>query len=375
MTNSSDHRLLLPETIWLETEDYQRANIISNHVKAEKQRWQTYLNLIALFGLESWLAERLPQPKITPKIDTTKQIYYLQVGDFTITAIAVSNLLDEMVQVSSQQLNNHPTHFYALLEINEEAEEAIFRGLLRRDNLDAYLVGGNAASRRAMRSESFREASPLGQVAYSTPSASPGNQSWQTSYGDYSFPLSWFDPEPNHLLAYCQHLTPEAIALPVGQTESTPTVRSTITATRTKLTQWLQDTVIEGWSAIETLIDSEMNLAYSTRNVALEYKKGKLINLGVELNNITMALLVTVKEEEENKLGVVIQLYPISGEQYLPPQVQLTLLSKAGKTLQSSQARERDNYIQLKPFKGKLGKRFSIEIALEDMKVKEDFEL
>lgn len=66
---------------------------------------------------------------------------------------------------------------------------------------------------------------------------------------------------------------------------------------------------------------------------------------------------------------------PAGQETYLPAGVQLNLLSLAGKTLQSVRARERDNCIQLKPFKGKLGKLFSIEVALEERKVREDFEL
>lgn len=81
------------------------------------------------------------------------------------------------------------------------------------------------------------------------------------------------------------------------------------TASRTKLARWLQDTVIEGWSAIKSLIEPKMNPAFNTRNVIQEYKKGKLIDLGVKLNNITMALLVTVKEEQENKLGVIVKLH------------------------------------------------------------------
>ena len=88
-----------------------------------------------------------------------------------------------------------------------------------------------------------------------------------------------------------------------------------------------------------------------------------------------MALLITVKEEAEAKLGVGVQLYPTERAKYLPPHVQLNLISKAGKTLQSVQAREQDNYIQLKPFKGQLGKRFGIEITLGEASIREDFEL
>jgi hypothetical protein len=38
-------------------------------------------------------------------------------------------------------------------------------------------------------------------------------------------------------------------------------------------------------------------------------------------------------------------------------------------------SRPQDSYIQLKSFKGEPGKRFSIEISLGDVSVKEEFEL
>jgi hypothetical protein len=67
--------------------------------------------------------------------------------------------------------------------------------------------------------------------------------------------------------------------------------------------------------------------------------------------------------------------YPTGGERHLPANLKLTLRSKAGKTLQEVISRGQDNYIQLKSFKGKLGTRFSIEVSMGDVKVREDFEL
>lgn len=68
---------------------------------------------------------------------------------------------------------------------------------------------------------------------------------------------------------------------------------------------------------------------------------------------------ITVTPEAAEKVGVLVQLYPIGEARYLSPNLQLTLRSKAGKTLQSTQSRGQDNYIQLKSFKGKPGTRFS----------------
>jgi hypothetical protein len=333
MINYSDRQLLLPETVWLEAEDYENATAKSNRVTGERQRWQTYLDLLALSGLKTWLSDRLPTQKITQK-DLANSTSYLQVGNFTLRAIAVENLLDEIVHIPQQQLQ-YPTHFYVVVEVLEEQEEVILRGLLRRDRLDAYLT------------------EPL-----------------QPELDYYSLPLSRFDPELNHLVFYCQHLAADAIELPVISTES----NSRTIPDLTKLTQWLQDTAITGWSTIENLIDPELNLALSTRNAEREHMRGKLIDIGLEMDRVTMTLLISVREEEE-KLKTKIQLYPTNAEQYLPPAVQLNLLSKKGTALQSVQARERDNFIQLKPFKGKTGTRFSLEITLDNAKITENFEL
>jgi hypothetical protein len=95
----------------------------------------------------------------------------------------------------------------------------------------------------------------------------------------------------------------------------------------------------------------------------------------MQLGSQTVALLVTVTPEASEKVGILVQLYPTGGERYLPANCQLTLRSKAGKTLQSTQSRGQDNYIQLKSFKGKPGTRFSVEVSMGDVSVKEDFEL
>ena len=65
----------------------------------------------------------------------------------------------------------------------------------------------------------------------------------------------------------------------------------------------------------------------------------------------------------------------MNGEKFLPHNIKLQLISKAGKVLQEVTSRIQDNYMQLKPFKGEIGKRFSIQIASDDVIFKENFEL
>ena len=104
-------------------------------------------------------------------------------------------------------------------------------------------------------------------------------------------------------------------------------------------------------------------------------KRGKLIDLGMELQGQRVVLLVNVTEEADNQLSVLVQLHPAGEERYLPPQIALTLLSQAGKKLQEVGSRTQDNYIQLKSFKGRSGIPFSIVVSLGDTCLCENFEL
>jgi Protein of unknown function (DUF1822) len=177
-------------------------------------------------------------------------------------------------------------------------------------------------------------------------------------------------------LYYCSYLKPNSIK--ISEDSANPVsmeLKNPVKETKTKLGKWLQDIFEESWYAIDVLVSPEANLGFSTRNVIMPTRRGKLINLGMQLGNKNVALLVNITEEPEDKIGVLIQLHPTCGDKYLPSNITLKLLSKTGKTLQEVQARYQDNYIQLKPFKGESEKCFSIEVSILDMKICEHFEL
>lgn len=351
--NSSEVRLLLPEVIWLETEHFEQAREISNQVTGEAQQWQTYLNALALLALSEWLGEGIPDKTVSRDTNVIEAVCNLKVGEFKLCPIATEHVLDEVVNIPQDAIERPDlaAHFYVVLEVLEEEEQVIVRGVGRYDQLVNYRRGVNLQL---------------------------------LADGCYQLPLSLFDAEPNHLLFYCRLLEPTAIPLPVASPEGSAVPYLTkvsekllgyVEETRTKLSQWLQGVIDEGWQTIDALISSEANLALSTRNVQVGLKRAKLIDLGMQLGSQTVALLVTITKETEEKLGLLIQLHPTGGQRYLPANLKLTLLSKAGKTLQEVQARGGDNYIQLKPFKGEPGKRFSIAVSLGDVSLREDFEL
>jgi hypothetical protein len=351
LKNLQDFRLLLPETVDLESEHFDRARQISESTDNEALSWQIYLNVLAQLSLIEWLGDRMPDLAISSDDNFSLTAFgKIRVNDFKLTAIATEQIVDEVINLPLQDFLSPElaTHFYVLVEVLEEQEEAIIRGCLRYDRAREYLDNN---------------------------SLSLSNESCDR------LPLSIFETEPQHLLFYCRYLQPSSISLPTSTIESaislTENLLINLQTTRTKLSNWLEEIFEEPWQAIDRLMDRQVNLALNTRNINIDRAISgvKLINLGIQFGERTVALIVNITPETESKLRVLAQLFPTGEEKYLPPEVKITLLSKAGKILQEVRSRNYDNYIQLKPFQGEIGKRFSIEVSLLEISLKQDFEL
>ncbi|BAZ40709.1 hypothetical protein NIES4101_66700 [Calothrix sp. NIES-4101] len=372
LDSAQDLRLLLPETVWLEAEHFAFANQVSSlETTQAENKWQVYLNTLALIALEIWLDDRLvsKEKAIARDMSAIAIAGSLKLGDYKFCAIATEHLLDEIVNFPQKLIEqtDSTSHFYVLLEVLEEEEEVVIRGFLPHNQLLKI----------------------------------QDNCQFTLSEGCYQIPLSHFDIEPNHLLTYYRYLQPANFTAPVTASVSDKSVSlahqirdniADIFSTNiTKLSQWLQGVIDEAWQKIDSLTNPELALAFSTRNVERDTKRAKIIDLGIELGNKKFALLLNIsadistellEDKEESlisesppKISVLAQLYPLNGERFLPPNVKLILLSKAGKTLQEVTARSQDNYIQLKPFKAEQGKKFSIQVSLGDATVRENFEL
>jgi hypothetical protein len=326
-------RSLLPETTFLEPHQITQAQSLSDRatdkgiIPSELHQWQTYIQALALLGFTQWLSERITGfPLCDPEQASIWHSHVmLQLGEFTLCLIAVEHVLDEIVNVPDIAIAL-TAHFYLFIEVVEEQAQVILRGLLRHDQLMTALNNASTTD---------------------------------------ELPLAAFDPEPNHLLSYYQFLSPTAIvpALPPAPLPSH------------RLGQWLQGIFAEGWQAIDALIDPQLGLAFNTRNPELGAAGGKLIDLEMQMGQQTLALIVNITQETDNRFGVLVQLHPTGGERYLPATLSLKLLSKAGKVLQEVQARSQDNYIQLRPFKGEQDKCFSLEVCFKTVHLREDFVL
>lgn len=147
------------------------------------------------------------------------------------------------------------------------------------------------------------------------------------------------------------------------------------------LSQWFEDIFQIGWQSWQGFLGSEtLQLAPSFRQLSgirdlseAGVKGIKLIDLGIQLENQKVALLVALARTGDRTVGIRVQLHPASSETHLPPNVQLAVLSDPGEILREVRSRSMDNFIQLPHFTGRVGEKFSIQVALERVSMVEDF--
>lgn len=146
------------------------------------------------------------------------------------------------------------------------------------------------------------------------------------------------------------------------------------TKMQVNLSQWFEHIFTDNWQTVEALLATRENLAFSLRNTSrlgeTSVQRAKLIDLGLQLANQSVALLVAIAPDAA-KVTILVQLHPTNAD-YLPPDIKLILLSD-GSTLQSVQSRTQDHYIQLKRFRVNPGECFNIQVAFGNVTVTESF--
>jgi hypothetical protein len=154
--------------------------------------------------------------------------------------------------------------------------------------------------------------------------------------------------------------------------------------TRANLSQWFTNIFEQGWETVESLFaPTEPDLAFNFRSAPDSVidepelsdegvSRAKLIDLGMQLADESVALVVELKPESDRKTNILLQVHPTGDRAFLPPLLQLTVLDETGLVFLEAQARNADNYIQLQ-FSGLRGEQFSVRVALGDVSVVEDF--
>jgi Protein of unknown function (DUF1822) len=351
-----------PKVVWLEPENFDEARVISdNHLckLGEINQWKIYLNALALLGFEKYLKERNPNIKIhSDRSDNViDDVCYLSVGEFRLCLIIVDNLIDDFVTLPAKLITSVKlaAHFYVLIEVLEEEEQLNIHGFLRYDELFKY-------------------------------SQIPDFKS--LSEDSYNFPLSLFDAELNNLLLYIRFLEPSAIKLPVAVTINNTVIETVIKVTNQadkaliNLSKWWDGIFEEGWqstASIGSIIPNNLAWGYvRSRKESNNFpiSQTKLFDFGLLLQNKFLALIVSLKKEENEEQGVLVQVLPHEAE-HLPSGLKLKVTLNPNTPDSISQeitARQVDNAIQLE-FSEATDKQFKVEVSYQDAVVTEEFVL
>ncbi len=133
------------------------------------------------------------------------------------------------------------------------------------------------------------------------------------------------------------------------------------------LGSWLQGPITAGWQTLEELFGPQQP-AWSFRNinqvqaVELPATGGKLLDLGKELNDAPVALLVSVQPTAGTVMDIWVKICPTGNQTHLPTELDVQVLDQDELTVMQAQSRNAE-MIQLK-FSGVLGEKFSIKVIL-----------
>ncbi|MBE8971172.1 DUF1822 family protein [Nostocales cyanobacterium LEGE 12452] len=152
------------------------------------------------------------------------------------------------------------------------------------------------------------------------------------------------------------------------------------------LSQWFAGIFETGWETIESLWNvPEFRPTYAFRSIetleldALKQpesitKRAKVIDLGIQIHNQPVMLIVEISPEKDQQTSIHLQLHATGNQIYLPPGVHLTVIDSSGAVFLDAQSRKSDNYIQLH-FRGEPTEEFSVRVALDNTSITEYFRI
>jgi len=140
------------------------------------------------------------------------------------------------------------------------------------------------------------------------------------------------------------------------------------------LSQWLQSNFAEatqgGWLALEEIFGIRTGLpAFRSKGLAT-VRRAKLMNFGNPLQKQAVALLVELTPSENQQISVLLQVYPMENVMYLPKNLTLSVVYKTD--IGEVQAQSEHNCLEMEFF-GQAGEEFSVQVALGDISVRENF--
>jgi hypothetical protein len=144
-----------------------------------------------------------------------------------------------------------------------------------------------------------------------------------------------------------------------------------------QLHRWLADlnSAIEmGWQTVESLF-STPELAFrsaSSSQIPNSVQLGKIINLGIQLQENSLALIVELSPVADTERTQVRLRVASTTQSYLLPNIQLIVTDESNQPFLEAQSRTTDNIIQLQ-FTGNPGEKFGAIVRLGEAEVSEQF--
>lgn len=137
------------------------------------------------------------------------------------------------------------------------------------------------------------------------------------------------------------------------------------------LGKWFDGIISTGWETIDQLLNPlQLGVAFKKQ---VSVTRGKKINLGMLVDNLSVALVVKLTSQFNQEVEVLIQLYPTENLS-LVEGIKLIVSDESGEVLEQAISRSGDNWIQLE-LSAELGEKFSVIVGYDEVNVRQDFVL
>ncbi|HCF28306.1 MAG TPA: hypothetical protein DEV81_14145 [Cyanobacteria bacterium UBA11049] len=160
--------------------------------------------------------------------------------------------------------------------------------------------------------------------------------------------------------------------------EQAPPLPTSITV---NLSQWFSNIFENNWQSASTLF-ATASQSPGVRNTnpllaemfssPLSVSGGKLIDLGIQINQHPLALVVTVTPTADDQRRVLVQVYPMRNRGILPQGVELEVFNEDRTEAMDTISRSSDNWIQI-DFFASVGERFFTTVTFTGASLTQGF--
>ncbi|KAB8335309.1 DUF1822 family protein [Scytonema tolypothrichoides VB-61278] len=403
---SNDIMALFPNQLWLEISEQEQEHtwqvVTKQQYSNTAARWNGYLNTLCRNSFLAWFQDDFDNGDLPLHQEADLSIWevvngtFMNFGETRIVLIPddQSNLSEFCIPQEWVDITNWAPDYYLAVQLNLEEcwlrvlgyatrtqirEQARYEVISRSYCLDVEDLIPNLNVMWVAQKFCYLQKPEVQLLPSLLPSQVEkvlGQLSHTTSYSprlDVPFPEWAAILASNEYRQQLYHLRIENCNKKI--VESSPTVTSS------NLSLWFQNIFTAGWQSLDGFFvleqrDFALNFrSHSLFDSEIKIKGVKLIDLGMQLGEKSVVLLVGLTREADEKVCIRARLCPTTGENYLPANINLILLSESETVLQEVRSRNHDNYIQLKRFKPSQGTRFSIQVSLGDVSIKENFVL